>query len=635
MTLPPAVRRRSASRWVLPAAGGGVLLWVAGVGFAWGSGGMGLLFQALGAATVAGGAVQFLRCRARRAEARAEEELSRIFDLLPVGAAHLDARGRVLRCNRKGLELLGMDAGSARDMELVAPRRPVLQLDGNPIDPEALPVAQALATGARTEAVLGFERPSGEDFVWLEVRVDPRLDPEGRVVDLVVAFGDVTQRKTTEAELAIQSFRDRLTGLPNKALFLERLAQAIARAGRRKQVMGLLYLDLDRFKMVNDTLGHAAGDQLLVQVARRLRACLRPEDGVARLGGDEFVVTFEDLPSAEEGLIVAERVNSAFKPPFLLDGQDLYSTCSLGLVFADSAACTPAELLRDAEVAMYRAKSKGEGSIEVFDPSMNAQAAARFQMERELRQALERREFTLHYQPIVSLATGRIEGFEALVRWQHPERGMVSPLDFVPLAEETGLIVPLGAWVLEEAVARSAEWARRFPADPARIISVNVSGRQFQQRDLIPTITRVLEAARLEPASLKLEITESVMMRDPHSSLEAMKTLKRLQVHLSIDDFGTGYSSLSYLKRFPVDTLKVDKSFVDGLGRDPESTAIVQAVLSMAKAMGLRVTAEGIETPDQLAQLRALGCDQGQGYFFSRPLPAHEAETLLGKNPSW
>ena len=329
------------------------------------------------------------------------------------------------------------------------------------------------------------------------------------------------------------------------------------------------------------------------------------------------------------------RLAGNVETAFLLQGQEAYTTCSMGLALCASSSTVPSELVRDAEVAMYRAKAKRAGSIEIFDPSMNAQALARFQMESELRRALERNEFLLFYQPLVSLRTGCIEGWEALVRWKHPERGMVPPLDFISLAEETGLIVPLGKWVLEEAVRQASLWTTRFPSDPPRLISVNISGRQFQQRDLIGTVMGALDASNFDPRCLKLEITESVMMRDPQASLEAMKVFRSHQIHLVIDDFGTGYSSLSYLKRFPVDTLKVDKSFVDGLGKDPESTAIVQAVISLAKSLGMRVTAEGIETKEQLEHLRSLDCDQGQGYFLARPLSAEAAEDLLMKNPRW
>jgi len=416
---------------------------------------------------------------------------------------------------------------------------------------------------------------------------------------------------------------------------MERLAQALLRTERRKVSTGVLFLDLDRFKVVNDSLGHEAGDHLLMQVAKRIKGALRPEDTVARLSGDEFVVLLEDLHTVADALRVAERIGTALEAPFDVEQQPIFVSCSTGLAMASGAEASPSELIRDAEVAMYRAKAKGERSIEVFDPSMNAQAKARFQLEGELRRALERKEFLLFYQPLVGLKTGTIEGWEALVRWKHPERGMVPPLEFISLAEETGLIVPLGKWVLEEALRQGEIWQERYPSDPPRLMNVNISARQFQQRDLVGTVTEALDHSHFQPHCLKLEITESIMMRDPQASLEAMKIFRGLDIHLVIDDFGTGYSSLSYLKRFPVDTLKVDKSFVDGLGKDTESTAIVGAVISLAKSLGMRVTAEGIETAEQLAQLRELGCDQGQGYYFSKPLPPHEAEALLAQNPHW
>ncbi len=596
----------------------------------------------LGLALLAAAAAGFLHLhmKASLAEAegrilRSDAALARFFNAIPVGALLLDGEARVIRSNTRALDLLGQDDEGVRRVDWRDPNLLLLQADGNPIAQEDRPLIRALRTGQRVEeVVLGVERPDG-NWAWVSVTAEPHLNAEGRITEVLVTFDDVTARKTAEHELAVQTFRDRLTSLPNRALFMERLAQALLRTERRRASAGVLFLDLDRFKLVNDSLGHEAGDQLLVQVARRLKGALRPEDTVARHSGDEFVVLLEDLASVADALRVAERVALAMDTPFQVAGQEVFVSCSTGLAMAGGPEASPSELVRDAEVAMYRAKAKGERSIEVFDPSMNAQALARFQLEGELRHALERGEFLLHYQPVVSLTEGTIEGWEALVRWKHPDRGMVPPLDFISLAEETGLIVPLGKWVLEEALRQGEAWQARFPAHPPRLMNVNISARQFQQRDLVGTVTDALDLTRFQAHCLKLEITESVMMRDPQASLEAMKVFRGLDIHLVIDDFGTGYSSLSYLKRFPVDTLKVDKSFVDGLGKDAESTAIVGAVISLAKSLGMRVTAEGIETAEQLAQLRALGCDQGQGYFFSRPLPPDQAEALLAKNPRW
>ncbi len=645
LNLPRTFRRRL-PWWMIPTFGIAGAMWVLGV-YRWGprmnGGGVeGLLLLGMGAlAILAAVAIHFhvqrsLEAAVQEARRQAEEDFQVFMELLPVGTAVTDNRGRLLWCNQKGLEFIGREAAEAKGSDWTHTDRLVLQPDGNPMEPENWPIVRALATGQGVrDVVLGLERSSDGNWAWASVSAEPRLDAEGVIRDVILTFEDVTQKRTAETELAIQTFRDRLTSLPNRTLFMERLTQAILRTERRKLATAVLFIDLDRFKVVNDSLGHDSGDHLLIHMAKRLRGCLRPEDTVARLGGDEFVILFEDLPSANDGLRVAERISESMKVPFPINGQEIFTTCSMGLALCSEADTVPSELVRDAEVAMYRAKAKGEGSIEIFDPSMNAQALVRFQMEGELRRAIEREEFVLFYQPLICLRTGLIEGWEALVRWKHPERGMVPPLEFIPLAEETGLIVPIGKWVLEEAMRQASLWNDRYPSHPPRLMNVNISGRQFQQKELVATVTEALAASQFQPSCLKLEITESVMMKDPQASLEAMKVFRGLEIHLVIDDFGTGYSSLSYLKRFPVDTLKVDKSFVDGLGRDAESTAIVGAIISLSKSLGMRVTAEGIETEAQLARLRLLNCDQGQGYFFSRPLPAAQAEELLAKNPAW
>ncbi len=642
----PSNFRRRLPWWMIPTFGIGGALWVIGV-YRWEPGlgevaRLGLLLLGLGVLATLAAFLIHLKVQAslvdaaRVARQTAEQDFQEFLELLPVGTAITDSQGHLVWCNQKGLEFFGLEAEEAKGLDWTSSDALVLQPDGNPMEPADRPLVQALATGQSVrDVVLGLERSSDGNWVWASVSAEPRVDSEGAIRDVILTFEDVTQKRTAETELAIQTFRDRLTSLPNRTLFMERLAQAILRTERRKLATAVLFIDLDRFKVVNDSLGHDSGDHLLMQMAKRLRGCLRPEDTVARLGGDEFVILFEDLVSANDGLRVAERISESMKVPFPLNGQEIFTTCSMGLALCSVADTIPSELVRDAEVAMYRAKAKGEGSIEIFDPSMNAQALARFQMESELRRAIEREEFILFYQPLISLGTGLIEGWEALVRWKHPERGMVPPLEFIPLAEETGLIVPIGKWVLQEAMRQASAWHDRFPSAPPRLMNVNISGRQFQQKELITTVTEALEASNFQASCLKLEITESVMMKDPQASLEAMKVFRGLEIHLVIDDFGTGYSSLSYLKRFPVDTLKVDKSFVDGLGKDPESTAIVGAIISLAKSLGMRVTAEGIETEAQLNRLRLLNCDQGQGYFFSRPLPAAQAEELLAKNPAW
>ena len=434
-------------------------------------------------------------------------------------------------------------------------------------------------------------------------------------------------------QLTRQAFQDALTGLPNRALFMDRLAHALTRTERRAQYVAVLFLDLDRFKVVNDSLGHGMGDQVLVESSRRLLGCVRPEDTVARLGGDEFAILLEDLDGVEGATSVAQRVTESLEKPFRLEGREVFVTMSVGIALNTRRPITPEELLRDADLAMYRAKGNGKNRFEVFDAASSAPAINRFDLELDLRGALSRGEFVLHYQPIVHLGDGRMIEVEALVRWQHRERGLLQPDEFISLMEETGLIIPVGAWVLSEACRQLEEWTAQFPHQPPLTMSVNLSARQLQDPGLVLAVKNALATSHLDPACLKLEITETVVMQDAPSTLEALHALKALGVQLAIDDFGTGYSSLSYLKRFPVDTLKIDRSFVQGVALNAKDTAIVRAVVDVAKSLNLSVTAEGIETDDQLAQLQELGCDRGQGYLFARPLAAEPLRLALGSTP--
>jgi diguanylate cyclase (GGDEF)-like protein len=435
-------------------------------------------------------------------------------------------------------------------------------------------------------------------------------------------------------ELARQAFRDSLTGLANRALFMDRLGHALVRTERRADDVAVLFIDLDRFKVVNDSLGHAVGDHLLIEVGRRLKSCVRPEDTVARLGGDEFGLLLEGLPGVVGATEVAERIVDQLEQPFMVEGREVFITASIGVALSPSPQTPAEQLLRHADLAMYRAKNRGEARYAVHDGSTNAPALDRLDLEMDLRGAMSRREFTLHYQPVIDLDTNRIVGLEALIRWKHPSRGLLLPADFIPLTEETGLIVPIGQWVIGEACRQLRDWERQAPLATSLAVAVNLSVKQVHQATVLSEVADILRASGVSPDRLVLEITESALMDDERSTLDRLTALRGVGVRLALDDFGTGYSALNRLKRVPADVLKIDQSFVSGIGERPEDTEIVRAVINVAKSLGLRVVAEGIETEQQAKRLRAMGCDYGQGYFFSRPLPPEHVPALLG-NPRW
>jgi diguanylate cyclase (GGDEF)-like protein/PAS domain S-box-containing protein len=473
------------------------------------------------------------------------------------------------------------------------------------------------------------------DGRWVQVEATSKnllYDPN--IGGIVVNYRDITERKNFEERLKHQAFHDPLTELPNRALFMNRLGHALIRAERSEKAAAVLFLDLDNFKRINDSLGHEAGDGLLVSVAKRLRGCVRAEDTAARFGGDEFTVLLENIPNSSHAVRVADHITRALSDPFVVESREVIVTTSIGISLGTSGRERPTDVLRNADMALYRAKASGKATYEVFDPLMNIAALERLDLEADLRRATDRGQFVVHYQPQLELATGKIAGWEALVRWMHPERGLIFPATFLPVAEETGLVVQIGNLVLEEACRQAKVWQDKDSTDYPLMISVNVSARQLQRPDdLLSELIRILGETELAPGSLVLEITESMLMDDAEHNVDVLSRLQDLGVSIAIDDFGTGYSNLAYLKRFPVDMLKVDKSFVDGLGENQEATAIVEAVVSLARAMGMQTIAEGIETTGQAELLRALGCELGQGYYFSKPLPAHEAHALLPISP--
>jgi diguanylate cyclase (GGDEF)-like protein len=488
---------------------------------------------------------------------------------------------------------------------------------------------------SRTASLVTTAQPMNPTTVSRSDEIGTLMASFNRMIATIEQQSDeINQFPKRLEQLTKQAFRDPLTNLPNRALFMDRLSHGLTRAQRRHEHLAVLFLDLDRFKIVNDTLGHAVGDQLLVEVSRRLTSALRPGDTVARLGGDEFGILLEDVADAETAEAVAVRVEESLGKPYPFEGREVFVTASIGIALSSAKLGLPEEILRDADLAMYHAKAKGKARHEVFDGSMSAPALDRMDLEMDLRSAISRHEFRLHYQPILRLDTGKITEVEALIRWQHEKRGLLQPDEFIGLTEETGLIVPIGQWVLREACKQARVWQVEYPTTPPLVMSVNLSAKQFQNPKLVEEITQALDESGLAASCLKLEITESTVMQDAPVTLTKLNELKGLGVRLAIDDFGTGYSSLGYLKRFPVDTLKIDRSFVKGLSADGGDSAIVRAVVTVAKSLNMDVTAEGVETEGQLAELRALGCDRWQGFLFARPVSPERVAPLLALDQS-
>ena len=464
---------------------------------------------------------------------------------------------------------------------------------------------------------------------WL-TQLTPICDRHGRIYRIVGTSINITERKLAEEKLRHNAYHDPLTNLPNRIFFMERLQGAIQEVQTQNDCLyAVLFLDLDDFKYINDSLGHAIGDQLLIALTSRLKNCLRKTDILARFGGDEFTILLGEIQCRDQAIKVAQNMQQELSLPFVLEGHHVFTNASIGIALVTPDYQQPEEILRDADIAMYSAKEQGPGKSAIFNRKMHLKMLERLQLETDLRRAIEQNQFQVYYQPIVCLKTNKIAGFEALIRWKHPDGNLVSPAKFIPIAEKTGLIVEIGRWVLHQACSQMKTWHELFPHLSNLTISVNLSGRQLREPDLLDKIDDILQETGLKHDCLKLEITESILMDNPSAVKNILKQIKSRQIKLSLDDFGTGYSSLSYLHNFPIDTLKIDRAFVVGANSEIKNKAITQAIVTLAQSLGMEVIAEGIETEEQLEQLKQLKCEFGQGYFFSKPVAQPEAEKLL------
>jgi diguanylate cyclase (GGDEF)-like protein/PAS domain S-box-containing protein len=553
-----------------------------------------------------------------------EEKFRSAFDYATIGMAIVSPEGRWLQVNHSLCDIIGYS-----EQELLSS---TFQEIAHAEDLANVHENIGHLTDGRINSYQTEQRyvhKSGRE-VWVHLGASVVHNTQGYTPHLIFQIQDITDRKRAEQQLLHDAFHDALTGLPNRALFMDHAKMAIQRSRRdESRLFAALFLDLDRFKVINDSLGHMIGDQLLVGIARRLETCLRPGDTVARLGGDEFTILLEDLVETADAAEVAERVQEIVSQPFNIGGHEVFTTASIGIAPSSIGYDHAEDLLRDADTAMYRAKLLGKKRHVMFDKAMHERAMKLLQLEIDLRRAVDREEFFLQYQPIISLDTGEISGFEALIRWQHPERGFVAPNEFISVAEETGLIIPIGQWVLRVACQQMQEWRERLPVGRPLTMSVNLSGRQFSQPDLTEQIATILRETGLPSSCLKLEITESMVMENIDTAIGMLTQLRALGVELAIDDFGTGYSSLSYLHRFPINTLKIDRSFVSRMLDNNENEEIVRTIVTLARSLEMNVVAEGVETTGQLEQLRSLECDFGQGYLFAKPLPTAEAFQLL------
>jgi diguanylate cyclase (GGDEF)-like protein/PAS domain S-box-containing protein len=559
-------------------------------------------------------------------ELRESEQRFRVTFDHAEGLGLATANGEWVRVNKSLCDLLGYS-----ESELI--KKPLSSLS----HPEDLEWLQEQLTNLLRGSIASVQleqRLLSRDEKILSVALSATKIAQGdkKAAKLLLQMQDITDRKLVEERLIHEALHDALTGLPNRALYMDHLRKAVARWKRRDHgAFAVLFLDLDGFKGINDTLGHLAGDQLLVEFTQRLLTNVRPGDTFARLGGDEFSILLDDLNDLNDAIITVKRLQRTLQEPFHLSGRELFVTSSIGVALSTPEYVDPDEILRHADAAMYRAKKLGKGRYEVFDLTTSKRLERQSQIETDLSRAVERAELFLEYQPIVALETGRIAGFEALLRWQHPTLGMISPPDFITVAEATGAIVPIGEWVLEEGCRQTREWQKSCPQNPPLYVSINLSVKQFTQPDLVEQVAVALHNGGLDPSSLKLEITETMLM-NADSAIRMLNELNALGVGISIDDFGTGYSSLSYLHRLPIGNLKIDRSFVNSMSGNRESFEIVRTIITLARSLNLTIVAEGIETNEQLEMLQELNCQYGQGHFFSKALRVEWAASLLFAN---
>lgn len=562
----------------------------------------------------------------KQAENDLEEQrayFSQLFDNSPQAIIIIDNKRNVVNCNKGFEELFGfrtLDVVGFGMRSFIVPEELWAECEN---------VRLSILEGRTVQCETNRRHRNGQlipvSMIGFPIRVGLTIN------GVIYIYQNISERKSFEEQITHQAFHDALTGLPNRALFAERLQRAMNRSGRRPELYyAVLMLDLNKFKAVNDSLGHQAGDHLLIETSKRLSSGIRSMDTVARLGGDEFAIILEEFTSKNELLKIAKRLHSFLCEPFDISGNKIMLGASIGIVPKMTEYDSADDLLRDADIAMYRAKQQGKGLV-LFDKRMYQEVVASISLEAELRETIARDGLTLHYQPIVAIADERLDGFEALVRWDHPLRGMIPPDQFIPLAEETGLIIELGKWVISEACRKLKYWQNTLVAAQNLTMSVNVSIRQFFKPGLFEHVKDVLQLNELDPASLKLEVTESVIMQDPIRTITELKRLRDFGVQIAIDDFGTGYSSLSYLRRLPVDQLKIDRSFISGSEDAVESDKIVKSIISLARSLGLSIIAEGVETREQFERLRVLDCDKAQGYMFSRPVDDSKALELIRK----